>query len=105
MWFTTPKTCSSLCPWKTPPKSAREHGEAKIGGILIAQQQEKHTQQQEYLIDPLRASHVTYKELNLGGEDNNHSSQPPKLHPMEEIPLGVFFLDMYLMVKYFARCN
>jgi hypothetical protein len=61
----------------------RELGEARIGGILIAQQQEKHTQQQEYLIDPLWESHATYKELNLGGEDKNHSSQPPKLHPMD----------------------
>jgi hypothetical protein len=59
------------------------HGEAKIGGILISQQEEQHTQQHEYLIDPLSTSHVTYKELNLGGEDNNHCFQPPKLHPMD----------------------
>jgi hypothetical protein len=58
----------------------REHGEARIGGILIAQQQ-------EYLIDPLRSSHATYKELNLGGEDNNHSSQPPKLHSMDMLSM------------------
>jgi hypothetical protein len=85
MWFTTSKTNSSLHPRKTLPKSTREHGQAKIGGILIAQQHEQHTQQQEYLIDPLRVSHVTYKELNLGGEDNNHSSQPPKLNPMDKL--------------------
>ena len=27
--------------------------------------------------------HHVLQGLNLGGEDNNHSSQPPKLHPME----------------------
>jgi hypothetical protein len=53
-------------------------GKLSIFEILGAQQQEHH-------IDPLRASHVTYKELNLGGEGNNHSSQPPKLHPVDTL--------------------
>jgi hypothetical protein len=58
-------------------KFVKKHGRSGLVGYyyLIAQQQ-------EYLIDPLRTSHVIYKELNLGKEDNNHSSQLPKLHPI-----------------------
>jgi hypothetical protein len=97
MCFEAPKNNSFLCPRKNPLKFVREHGEARIDRILIAQQQEQHTQHQEYLIDPLRASHVSYKELNPGGEDNNHSSQPPKLHPMDKCL--IFYKDRGLIIR------
>jgi hypothetical protein len=60
-----------------PPRNPRESmGRMSIFIILGAQQE-------EHLIYPLRAHHATQKELNLGGEGNNHSSQPPKLHLMD----------------------
>jgi hypothetical protein len=68
-----------------PCKSAKEHEEDRIGRILITQQHEQHTQQLQYLINPLRTSYITYKELNLDGKDNNHSSQPPKLYPKNKM--------------------
>jgi hypothetical protein len=48
-------------------------------------------QQQEHLIDPLKGTTCHSKDLNLGGEGNNHSSQPPKLHPMDRTFISSFF--------------
>jgi hypothetical protein len=41
-------------------------------------------QQQEHLINPLKDTTHHCKDFNLGGKGNNHSSQPPKLHPMNK---------------------
>jgi hypothetical protein len=69
-----------------PPRNLQENmGRLNIFRILGARHQ-------EHLIDPLRASHVTYKELNLGEEGNKHSSQPSKLHPMD-ISQQIYYLN------------
>jgi hypothetical protein len=39
--------------------------------------------QQEHLIDPLKGTQCHTKYLNLGVEDNNHSSEPLKIHLMD----------------------
>jgi hypothetical protein len=60
-----------------PPLNPQENmGWLSIFGVLEAQQQES-------LIDPLKGTTCHSKYLNLGGEGNNHSLEPPKLHPME----------------------
>jgi hypothetical protein len=66
----------SLRSWKTSPKYAREHG-------VVEHFRSIGDQQQENLIDPLEGTTCNSKDVNLGGEGNNHSSQPPKLHPMD----------------------
>jgi hypothetical protein len=60
-----------------PPRNMRENmGWLSIFGVVGAQQQ-------EHLIDPLKGTTYHFKDLNLGREGNNHSSQPPKLHLMD----------------------
>jgi hypothetical protein len=43
----------------------------------------------------LRAQTCHSWEVNLGGEDNNHSSQPPKLNPID---------NSYGYIKYYIIC-
>jgi hypothetical protein len=64
-----------LRPWKTSSKSTRENGGAEHFWSIGAQQQ-------DHIIDPFKGTTCQSKNLNLGGDGNNHSSQPPKLHPM-----------------------
>jgi hypothetical protein len=50
----------------------------------------------------LQVQHVSCKELNLGGEDNNHSSQPLELNPIDKFTLQL--VQITFSNPYYLRC-
>jgi hypothetical protein len=77
MWFMT-LDIGALYIHEKPPQNPQENmGRLSIFGVLG-------DKKQEHLIDPLKGTTSHSKDLNLGGEGNNPSSQPPKLHPMDK---------------------
>jgi hypothetical protein len=43
---------------------------------------------------------MSLAELNLGGEDKNHSSQPPELNPINKWILFLFSTSFYFTLRF-----